>query len=189
MVVNVITPIPTVHESGSAFFADYAYDKETRRRHEQITCEAKQKVKNFFKRAAREAAIQGVIFVATEGLGQLAEAADLLLAARAAKEAEVLAVDAAQEGRLVIGRGKDLATPGALNPGEYKLRWPPSGTVKSDWKINSGFLRQELGKGNPIRDASIGDTGGMYLNAERNLLRDRGWSFDASTGYWNPPTH
>jgi RHS repeat-associated protein len=71
--------------NGSAFFADYAYDKETRRRHEQIMCEAKQKVKNFFKRAAKEAAIQAAIVVATEGLGLVAEAADLLLAARAAR--------------------------------------------------------------------------------------------------------
>jgi len=71
--------------NGSAFFADYAYDKETRRRHEQIMCEAKQKVTRFFKHAAKEAAIQAAIVVATEGLGLVAEAADLLLAARAAR--------------------------------------------------------------------------------------------------------
>jgi hypothetical protein len=31
-----------------------------------------------------------------------------------------------------------------------------------------------MGKGQPIRDASPGDTAGQFLNAERNLLKDRG---------------
>lgn len=74
-------------------------------------------------------------------------------------------------GGLVIGRGGDLAQPGALGPGEYKLSWPPTSTTRSEWKINSGLLRQEMGRGLPIRDASPGDSGGWYLNAERNLLR------------------
>jgi RHS repeat-associated protein len=89
--------------------------------------------------------------------------------------------------RLVIGRGGDLAKPGALKPGEKKLSWPPTGTVKSEWKTNSGLLRQEMGKGKPIRDASPDNNKGMYLNAERNLLKDRGWSFDSKTNYWTPP--
>jgi hypothetical protein len=42
-----------------------------------------------------------------------------------------------------------------------------------------------MNRGLPIRDASIGDTEGQFLNAERNLLRDRGWTFDGR--YWNPP--
>lgn len=41
-------------------------------------------------------------------------------------------------------------------------------------KQNSGVLHQEMGKGQPIRDASPGDTAGQFLNAERNLLKDRG---------------
>ncbi len=45
-----------------------------------------------------------------------------------------------------------------------------------------------MGRGKPIRDVSVGDTGGIYLKAERDLLRDRGWTFDSGTGYWNPPT-
>jgi hypothetical protein len=45
-----------------------------------------------------------------------------------------------------------------------------------------------MGKfGVPIRDASPGNVGGMYLNAERNLLQSRGWNYKPSTGYWNPP--
>lgn len=46
-----------------------------------------------------------------------------------------------------------------------------------------------LNKGKPIRDASPGDTSGQFLNAERNLLRDRGWTFDSSTDFWNPPVN
>jgi hypothetical protein len=41
--------------------------------------------------------------------------------------------------------------------------------------------------GLPIRDVSPGDTGGMFLNAERNLLRDQGWQFNGQTNYWMPP--
>jgi hypothetical protein len=100
------------------------------------------------------------------------------LAAKTAGEAE----------RLVIGRGADLAKPGALGPGEFKFSWPPTGTVRTEWKVNSGLLRQEMGNMRPIRDASVGNNGGMYLNAERNLLRDRGWTFDANTSLWMPPT-
>jgi len=47
-------------------------------------------------------------------------------------------------------------------------------------------LRQEIGRGLPIRDASLGDTAGRFLNAERNILRDRGWTFDPQSNYWMP---
>ena len=90
--------------------------------------------------------------------------------------------------RLVIGRGSDLAKPGALNPGEFKFSWPPTGAAQTERKVNSGLLRQEMGNLRPIRDASVGNSGGMYLNAERNLLQDRGWMFDANTSLWMPPT-
>lgn len=92
-----------------------------------------------------------------------------------------------EAGGLVIGRGGDLGKPGAIKPGEYKLQWPETPSAKSEWKTNSGLLRQEMQKGNPIRDASPGNTAGMHLNAERNLLRDRGWRFDEKTSYWMPP--
>jgi hypothetical protein len=38
-----------------------------------------------------------------------------------------------------------------------------------------------------IRDASPGNTGGQFLNAERNILINRGWTFDPSTNMWNAP--
>ena len=83
------------------------------------------------------------------------------------------AVDAARESRTVIGRVKDLQD---LKPGERSLlgRLPDRGSPKANWHQNSGVLRGEMKRGLPIRDASPGDRGGQFLNAERNLLRDRG---------------
>jgi RHS repeat-associated protein len=89
-------------------------------------------------------------------------------------------------GTTAIGRVKDLKN---LKPGEKSLlnRLPDKGNPKANWKQNSGVLRQAMGKGKPIRDASPGDTSGQFLNAERNLLDSRGWNFDKSTNFWNPP--
>jgi len=86
----------------------------------------------------------------------------------------------------VIGRVKDLKNLGAA---ERSLldRLPNLGDPKLNWQQNAGVLRQEMGRGLPIRDASPGDGAGQFLNAERYLLKDRGWRFDAGTNYWMPP--
>jgi hypothetical protein len=86
----------------------------------------------------------------------------------------------------VIGRVDDLKN---LGSGERSLidRLPNQGSPKANWKQNSGVLRQEMGRGLPIRDASPGNTKGQFLNAERNLLQDHGWKFDIKTNYWVPP--
>lgn len=94
----------------------------------------------------------------------------------------------AQTERVVIGRGSDLAKPGALKPGEFKLSWPSKlPDFKAEWKMNSGLLREQMGRGLPIRDVSPDDSGGIFLNAERNLLNSRGWTFDPSSSQWMPP--
>jgi len=112
--------------------------------------------------------------------GSVARVAPVVTAARveaAAAKTEVT----------VIGRVKDLQNLGA---GERSLldRLPDLGSPKLNWKQNSGVLRQEMNRGLPIRDASVGDTSGQFLNAERYLLRDRGWTFDGNTSLWMPPT-
>jgi hypothetical protein len=87
----------------------------------------------------------------------------------------------------VIGRTQDV---GNLAKGERSLLdrlTPDLGSPKVNWARNSGVLREEMRRGLPIRDASPGDTAGIFLNAERALLKDRGWTFDAQTGYWMPP--
>jgi len=88
---------------------------------------------------------------------------------------------------LVIGRGADLAKPGALAPGEATLKWTQTGSVRTEWQTNSSLLRTWMNDLKPIRDASPGDLRGMYLDAERNLLESRGWTFDKATNFWMPP--
>jgi RHS repeat-associated protein len=95
-------------------------------------------------------------------------------------------VPVSEGGRLVIGRTPALQK---LLPGERSLlpRMPNLGSKKANWKQNAGLLRQEMRRGQPIRDASPGDRSGEWLNAERNLLKEHGWRFDASTNLWMPP--
>lgn len=86
----------------------------------------------------------------------------------------------------VIGRVKDLQK---LRQGEKSLldELLDQGSPKANWRQNSSVLRKEMLKGRPIRDTSPGDKRGQFLNAERNLLEDRGWKFDGKTNYWIPP--
>jgi uncharacterized protein RhaS with RHS repeats len=65
-----------------------------------------------------------------------------------------------QATRCVIGRTKDLKN---LQAGERSLLdrlSPDLGSPKANWKRNAGVLREEMNRGLPIRDASIGDTSG-----------------------------
>lgn len=91
-----------------------------------------------------------------------------------------------KEKTTVIGRVKDLKR---LKANEQSLlkKLPDKGSPKANWKQNSGVLRQEMAKGRPIKDKSPGDKAGKFLNAERNLLRNHGWRFDAKTNFWLPP--
>ncbi len=130
--------------------------------------------------------VEGAIFV---GRGTLA-------AYRAFKVWQMgrnaLSSDVAQQAETtVIGKVKDLNN---LQSNEKSLldRLPDQGNAQANWKQNSGVLRQEMNKGNPIRDAST-DAGGQlrdntgFLRAERNLLENKGWTYDQSTQLWGPP--
>jgi hypothetical protein len=95
--------------------------------------------------------------------------------------------------RTVIGKVKDLS-PDKLASGEASLlnRLPNRGTPKANWKQNSGVLRSEMNKGAPIRDASVDGNGNLinnngFLQAERSLLLDRGWSYNPDTQLWSLP--
>ncbi|SBT06123.1 hypothetical protein ACCAA_30059 [Candidatus Accumulibacter aalborgensis] len=61
------------------------------------------------------------------------------------------------------------------------------GWRESSWAQNAGVLRQEMGRALPIRDGSALDTTRQFLNTERNLFVDRGWTFYRVTNYWWPP--
>lgn len=95
--------------------------------------------------------------------------------------------NSADEVTTVIGRTRDLKN---LAPGERSLLDRLKGDLGSpsaNWKRNSGVLREEMRRGRPIRDASPNDNDSIFLNAERALLKERGWTFDRSTNFWMPP--
>jgi len=96
----------------------------------------------------------------------------------------------------------DLNAPGALNPGEYTIAdlLPNLGEPRANYYQNMSVLREEMRNGNPIRDASANKPDSFpaptadnpiriirqtFTGAERNLLRNSGWTFDGA--YWNPP--
>ena len=88
---------------------------------------------------------------------------------------------------LVIGRTRDLQRIAAGERTLLPRLTPNLGNPRANWYRNAGELRAEMQRGLPIRDASPGDRGGQFLNAERALLAERGWTFNAQTGYWLPP--
>ena len=99
--------------------------------------------------------------------------------------------DAASAGTTVIGKVNDLKN---LRPGEQSMlgRLPNRGDPQANWHQNSGVLRQEMGRGLPIRDASVDSAGNLinntgFLRAERHLLQSRGWTYNPSTTMWHPP--
>lgn len=141
-----------------------------------------------------------------DGFGCLASAAavggaayKIVKAGRMVKAIELVEASEATNtpgaSRTVIGKVADLEAPGALGQGEATLldRLPNQGSPKANWEQNSGVLREEMGRGAPIRDASVNPQTGELLNnngflrAERNLLSSRGWSYDPKTRLWSPP--
>ncbi|EPA97888.1 hypothetical protein PG5_16170 [Pseudomonas sp. G5(2012)] len=78
--------------------------------------------------------------------------------------------------------------------GDFMLYLPNKGTPKANWSQNSGRLREQMAKGDPIYDSYrnpvTGEripTGG-FLRAERSLLETRGWRYNPLTGAYYPPT-
>lgn len=100
----------------------------------------------------------------------------------------------AAKNEVVIGKTADI-TPGKLGSGERTLldRLPDQGGPRSNWRQNSSVLRQEMGKGLPIRDASVDRAGNLtnntgFLRAERNLLQNHEWNYNPKTQLWSPPS-
>jgi len=81
---------------------------------------------------------------------------------------------------------------GGWKTGDRMLKMFDQGSPKLNWKQNSGFLRREMGAGNPIFDSYRLPNGNLiptkgFLNAERNLLQSRGWIYNPGQGAWLPP--
>jgi hypothetical protein len=77
--------------------------------------------------------------------------------------------------------------------GDCMLYLPDQGSVRANWKQNSGRIRTEMKKEKPIFDTHIDPLTGEqistsgFLNAERNLLESRGWIYDPTNGAYMPP--
>jgi RHS repeat-associated protein len=93
------------------------------------------------------------------------------------------------EGQPAIGKMADLTS--ELGAGERELALPDQGEPQANWYQNSRRLRQEMREDRPIKDATALKYGGPdkmntgYLRMERNLLKNRGWTYN--NGYWYPP--
>jgi hypothetical protein len=135
---------------------------------------------------AGDLVFRSVIFDYSDPLGgsYLLEAATLLPIGKAGKLSKIPAAEEAAT--TVIGRVKDVRN---LPKGFRSLldRLPNKGSPRANWAQNSGVLRSEMRRGQPIHDMSPNDSSGTFLNAERALLRDRGWYFDSSSSNWMPP--
>jgi hypothetical protein len=105
--------------------------------------------------------------------------------------AEAQLLKAMPKSTAVIGKLGDLENIGKNEHTLLKHMTDDLGCVKANWNKNSSVLRQEIRKGNPIRDASV-DTAGQlrdntgFLRAERNLLESMGWKYDPITQTWHP---
>jgi len=100
-------------------------------------------------------------------------------------------IGAAKGATIVIGKLGELKL---LGEGERVLKLLQNlGSPKANWAENSSVLRQEMSIGNPIRDATVNPVNGELINntgflrAERNLLENRGWTYDPGTTMWYPP--
>jgi hypothetical protein len=112
--------------------------------------------------------------------------------------AEFLAADtgaAGQGGLNLFKFGDSTSTTGAgWSDGDYFLNLPNQGSPAANWAQNSSALRSVMSEGNPIFDSYIDATTGQqipttgFLNAERNLLENHGWTFNPQTGAYHPPT-
>jgi RHS repeat-associated protein len=76
--------------------------------------------------------------------------------------------------------------------GDRMLHLPNKGSPKANWKANSGALRKEMQSGKPIFDSYKLPNGDLiktkgFLNAERNLLQQKGWQYNIDLGAWISP--
>jgi RHS repeat-associated protein len=95
--------------------------------------------------------------------------------------------------RVVIGKMDDLTKPGAIRRNERTLLLPNLGNPRANWKQNASRLREAMRSGKAIRDASVDKYGRLinntgFLRAERELLRNKGWTYSPFTRRWYPPS-
>ena len=102
---------------------------------------------------------------------------------------------AAEQGGLNLFKFGDSTstTANGWSQGDYFLNLPNQGSPAANWAQNSSALRSVMSEGNPIYDSYIDAATGQqipttgFLNAERNLLQNQGWTFNPQTGAYHPP--
>lgn len=97
----------------------------------------------------------------------------------------------AERGGLNLFKWKDptSTTASGWRDGDRMLTVPWKGTPKATWKENASRLRREMRSGDPIYESYVDKAGNLiptkgFLNAERNLLSNRGWQYDPRTRSW-----
>jgi hypothetical protein len=100
----------------------------------------------------------------------------------------------AERGGLNLFKWKDATstTASGWREGDRMLTVPLKGSPKATWAENSSRLRKEMRSGEPIFESYVDSAGNQiptkgFLNAERNLLSNRGWQHDPRTRAWTPP--
>jgi hypothetical protein len=83
-------------------------------------------------------------------------------------------------------------TPDGWLDGDKMLTVPWKGHAKLTWAENSSRLRSEMSLGQPIHETYVTGDGSLiptkgFLNAERNLLQEHGWTYHPDTRSWWPP--
>lgn len=101
---------------------------------------------------------------------------------------------ATKAGVTVIGKIGQIQ----LKLGESVLHLPNQGGIRENWNANSSKLRQVIRERGVIRDAHVNTDGSLrddrksdgsasFLTAERNLLRNQGYTYDSQSKSWSPP--
>ncbi len=147
-----------------------------------------------WRTAAQEAAFElGGIALGAATLGPGYYAVKTLKAYRAVRKAQKLATRGKGGLNLFKWGDKTSTTAKGWKEGDRFLHLPNKGSPKANWKQNSGRLRQEMNRNEPIFDSYRNPATGQqiptkgFLNAERQLLETRGWQYNPSTGAYHPP--
>ena len=106
---------------------------------------------------------------------------------------EELAAEDAERGGLNLYKWNDITSTRATGwrTGDRMLTVPWEGSAKATWMENASRLRQEMRSGAPIFETYVDQAGNLiptkgFLNAERNLLLNRGWQYNPTMRAWTP---
>lgn len=128
-------------------------------------------------------------YIGTQLAGAKGGTSVLRAGARVAKGASE-----AERGGLNLFKWRDptSTTAAGWREGDRMLTVPWKGSPKATWRENASRLRHEMRSGEPIYETYVDRAGNLiptkgFLNAERNLLTNRGWQYTSRMRAWTPP--